>query len=213
MIAERGNWSGSPWKWKLEMFSRRHLGKLDEGGVGGNVGGIAAEHHRAVGVGGSDIGVAVGQSLHQPGGFEIHEDRPVVRGATGRQHAHHAQLDRVGAGNVEDVLRVRHEPVAGSEFQATPRCRRRGHSRPIPAVARRGRSGAHGRRSNPGWCPPWGRGGRCSAHKGVWGRRNRWRGWRRRPPCATGAGRCRGSRARAARGRSGCQGRRPPTGC
>ena len=117
MTAERGNWSGSPWKWKLEMFWGVTSVNSTRAALAVTLVALRLEHHRAVGVGGSDIRVAVGQSLNQPGCLDIHEDRPVIRGAAGLQHTHHAQLDRVRAGNVEDVLRVRHEPVTGREFQ------------------------------------------------------------------------------------------------
>ena len=119
MTAESGELVGVAVEVEAGDVLRRHFGELDEGGVGGDVGGVAVRAPPSVGVGGSDIGVAVGQSLNQPGCLEIHEDRPVVRGAAGLQHAHHAQLDRVGAGNVKHVFRVRHEAVAGRELQAS----------------------------------------------------------------------------------------------
>ena len=48
--------------------------------------------------------VTVHQALDDPRRLEVDEDRHVVGGVGGFEHAHHRHLERVDAGNVEDAL-------------------------------------------------------------------------------------------------------------
>jgi len=73
--------------------------------------------------------VAVPQSLDDPGGLEIDEDGVVV-GAVGiGQDPHHAHLEGIDAGEIEDVLGRRDDGVARTH------AKRRRHARAEHALS------------------------------------------------------------------------------
>ena len=109
-MAVTGYSERSPWKVKGGNVVGRDLVVLDHGGVCRDRVPVARENGRAC-CRSREILMTVADSLYDPRGLHVDEDRVIVRAMGGLEHANHVQLEWVDAREIKHALRRGYDRV------------------------------------------------------------------------------------------------------